>query len=184
VRELLRAGAEEFDKVDIISAAGAGYADIIQMLLDVGIETNLDRALEAAARAGRTETVRILIHAGAGVKEGVALTLAAESGYKEIVRLLVDAGADVKDTFALQAAARNGHLEIVQMLTGAGADGNIIQKAEKTVDTDVIATAVNVKDVDDARLEAATVTLPQTRMSESDLDSLESDRPKKRQRLE
>jgi ankyrin repeat protein len=183
VRELLRAGADEFDdKVDIKSAAGAGYADIIQMLLDVGIEMDVECAVEAAARAGRTETVRILIDAGAGVKEGVALTVAAESGYKEIVKLLVDAGADVKDTFALRAAARNGHLEIVQILTGAGADGNIIQKAERTVNTDVMTAAVNVKDVDDARLEAAAVTLPQTRMS--DLDSLESDRPKKRQRLE
>jgi ankyrin repeat protein len=114
--------------------------------------------------SGRTETVRILIDAGAGVNEGTALAIAVESGHKEIVRLLIDAGPDLKDTFAFQAAVRNGHLEMVQMLIDAGTDGNIIQKAERTGNTDVIAAAVNVKDVDGARLDAVGVMLPQARI--------------------
>jgi ankyrin repeat protein len=104
------ASTDGLESIQLIQAARTGDVDRVKSLLSVKVDLNLDRgdAIGSAAAAGHTEIVQILIQAGVNVnlsdRSGFTpLASAAYAGYGEIVRLLIDAGADI------QASAGGSH---------------------------------------------------------------------------
>ena len=127
-------------------AAGNGYLQIVQLLLEAGTDARQDdhdrTALHLATHNGHLEVVRLLLEAGANtnVSNGLgwtALHWAAEIGHWQILQLLLVAGAD-KDltnrfgSTALHAAAANGHSEVVKLLLEAGADKEVADVGGKS----------------------------------------------------
>lgn len=124
---------------DLLTAAGQGDHDLVQSLLESGVDANAINALGrtsiiAAAWRGHDQIVRQLIDAGAEMdaadNEGrTALSWAAINGYPKIVALLLEETAlvDVRDnkgTTPLIRAAWNGHEEVVAALVDSGAEVN------------------------------------------------------------
>jgi ankyrin repeat protein len=104
------ASTDGLESIQLIQAARTGDVDRVKSLLSAQVDLNLDRgdAIGSAAAAGHTEIVQILIQAGVNVnlsdRSGFTpLASAAYAGYGEIVRLLIDAGADI------QASAGGSH---------------------------------------------------------------------------
>ncbi|KAM0800737.1 ankyrin repeat-containing domain protein [Usnea florida] len=121
----------------LVEAATAGNTDLVNSLLDSGVDLNIREdegltALPAAASNAHLDMVKLLLDRGADVNihHGNALQAVARNGHLDIVKLLLDRGADVniQDPFggnALQKAAYWGHLDIVKLLLDRGADVNI-----------------------------------------------------------
>ena len=96
---------DEKGNTELILAARSGELEIVQALIDAGVDVNHQNiygntALIESAKRGHLETVRALIGAGADVHHqnlfrDTALILAADKGHLETVRALIDAGADV-----------------------------------------------------------------------------------------
>ena len=126
-------------------AASFGHAQIVQLLLDAGIEAGMPLgssffghdceewgALHFAAQDGHSEVAKLLLERGAdkdlGDSDGLtALHLAASRGHAEVVKVLLEAGADknaAKDggKTALHLAAMTGRSEVVKLLLMAGTD--------------------------------------------------------------
>ncbi len=117
-------------------AAYAGHQEIIQVLLEAGVEPNdLDRIiypheapLAQAAHKGHLNIVQLLLDFGAEVNIPsddpeylTPLMCAAYSGNLNIVKLLVESGADVNTirnggSFALMIAAERGYQDIFECL--------------------------------------------------------------------
>lgn len=117
----------------LMSAAEAGHADLVRLLLERGADPNAmamhpavqleATPLFAATTSGRTDLVRLLLEAGADANEGVsALAYAALSGHAPIVDLLLEAGADPEAPFiastAADAAAEEGNELVGRLLEG------------------------------------------------------------------
>ncbi|KAL0632692.1 hypothetical protein Q9L58_008413 [Maublancomyces gigas] len=117
--------------------AGAGYADLVTILLNAQADVNADpakysgrTALQAAAEAGDYKIMKSLLSRSADINAKpakysgrTALQAAAEAGHARIIRTLRYQGADVNagpaehsGRTALQAAAEAGHTEIVKFL--------------------------------------------------------------------
>lgn len=117
--------------------AGAGYADIVAILLNAQADVNAKpakysgrTALQAAAEAGNFEIMKSLLSRSADVNAKpakysgrTALQAAAEAGHFRIVGELRYRGADINagpakysGRTALQAAAEAGHTGIVKIL--------------------------------------------------------------------
>ena len=127
----------------LVEAATAGHTQIVKLLLDDGVDVNMQNrygytALSTASDKGHRDIVQLLL----GV-EGIdvnmqnssgdtALTLASAKGHRDIVQLLLGVeGIDVNvknrygDT-ALVIASSNGRRDIVQLLLGVeGIDVNM-----------------------------------------------------------
>ncbi|KAJ7453163.1 hypothetical protein FB451DRAFT_1520328 [Mycena latifolia] len=122
------------------NAAFNGLTDIVQILLDNGVNPDAARprekeecasALQTAAARGHAEIIHLLLDHGAVIdlpcESGTALQLAAFFGHKEVVRLLISRGANVNMRggwygTALVAASFKNHSEIVQTLLEHAAD--------------------------------------------------------------
>ncbi|CAN8005279.1 unnamed protein product [Ixodes hexagonus] len=117
-------------------AAGAGYLDVVRLLVLRGADVNhptrtLSTPLRAACFDGRLDIVRFLVEHGADVHlsnkyNNSCLMIAAYKGHLDVVRFLLARGADPDvqahcGATALQFAAEHGHLAIVQELLAAGA---------------------------------------------------------------
>jgi ankyrin repeat protein len=86
-------------------AAGAGHADVVQLLISKGAEVNAANKigvtpLHVAAATGHVDIADLLISKGANVNsrrnDGLTpLHFAAREGYKNIVELLISKGADI-----------------------------------------------------------------------------------------
>ena len=103
-------GADAYQR----SATGRGYADVVQMLLDRGMDVNARRFL--------------------GIR---AILVAASNGDEQIVNLLLNRQADPNITdqhgdTALMAAVRAGSLPIVKALLARGADAKATDKHGRT----------------------------------------------------
>lgn len=128
---LLAAGAK-VDANDLHCAAENGRADVVQLLLDAGVDVNaiasdyLRTALHAVAAgecegSGMADTLRVLLAAGADVdsrdiNKQTALHLAAYHRRTEVISILLSAGADVDalDNFhdtALHVATQDGIID-------------------------------------------------------------------------
>ncbi|SMR60828.1 unnamed protein product [Zymoseptoria tritici ST99CH_1E4] len=152
---LLRAGAEVnppgiYRGSALIMASGAGFSEIVDLLLKAGADPDArcdvepdaawawkhSTALEAALANGSKEIAQILLDAGADVnKEGPRVLSAALEGFETrgkdvaLIRLVLDAGAEVNPPGpergnALMLASRYGSVETVSLLLQAGADVN------------------------------------------------------------
>ena len=87
-----------------------------------GLDGRCSPSLILAACAGDTEIIQLLLDAGVDCSE--ALMPAACHGHSEIVRLLLDKDVRALDgESALAHAASNGHTEVVRLLVEAGAVG-------------------------------------------------------------
>ncbi len=133
----------EADHYILSTAAVLGKLEILRLLLDAGIDKDLDpsnsgTALFHAARLGKVAAVGLLLEAGADCNKSNPLFAAAKSGYVDVVRLLLAAGADCnrasdnKPT-PLYAAADGGHTDIVRLLLDAGACLDIADKSGERV---------------------------------------------------
>lgn len=125
----------------LLAAAAVGMIDVVEQLLNQGVEANLKggyygNALQSAAYFGHSNIVEILLRAGAnpnakGGIYGSALQAASFAGHDSIVQTLIAWQADVnqkggKYGNALQAALYNpdpNQLGITELLS-AGADAN------------------------------------------------------------
>ncbi|KAI0469385.1 hypothetical protein F4859DRAFT_523199 [Xylaria cf. heliscus] len=122
----------------LLAATKAGLEDIVQLLLEYGVEVNNpveggDSAIVTAAREARNNILQFLIWNGAlldgtGRDVHAALSLAVEASNVEGVRILLLAGAEPNGSVdgndkLISYAARHGMMEIVQMLLQAGAEG-------------------------------------------------------------
>ena len=108
--------------VDLIVAAGKGDKDVVEMLINAGVNVE--------AKDGNDTT---------------ALILAADRGHTDVVRMLIDKGANVEakagnGDSALKFAAKGGHIDIVRMLLEA------IKKAKETAEvSDTLILAAKAK---------------------------------------
>jgi ankyrin repeat protein len=121
-------------------AAIPGSVDIIQLLLDEGINVNLSNtddatALHFSAEYGHLEATKVLVERGAAInytnKYGhTPLMVAAYYGKLEIVRYLTEIGADINipsanNVTALHTAAGSGSVDIIKLLLDKGMNVNL-----------------------------------------------------------
>jgi len=118
----------------LFDASSRGYTNVVQMLLDLGLDVNsVSRerltALHHAARGGHTRTVEMLLRRGAkchGYGLEGPLYLAATNGHEDVARVLPDHGADIKaqgrDGCILAWAAKNGESSMIRFLVERGTD--------------------------------------------------------------
>ncbi|EWZ36544.1 hypothetical protein FOZG_10538 [Fusarium oxysporum Fo47] len=140
---------EDYDEL-LKDACAAGYADIVDLIIKAGADTNVlggrgpYTPLIAASQNGHARVVQLLLGAGADpdISNNApmpsllprrlattiltsALQVAAEGGHDQCVRWLIAAGADLDqqaEGTALYRATRKGYLGIIQQLLFAGAD--------------------------------------------------------------
>ncbi|SCO78262.1 uncharacterized protein FRV6_02475 [Fusarium oxysporum] len=134
---------EDYDEL-LKDACAAGYADIVDLIIKAGADTNVlggsgpYTPLIAASQNGHARVVQLLLGAGADPdisdNRSNAIFAASKAGHDDIVLWLLAAGADVDQlasrTSALQVAAEGGHDQCVRWLIAAGAD--LDQQAEGT----------------------------------------------------
>ncbi|KAE8745493.1 hypothetical protein FOCC_FOCC007873, partial [Frankliniella occidentalis] len=131
--------------------AGAGAADCVQLLLEVGADPCCVEPdgggwtpLHIAADRGAVRTVRLLLDAGAALaattwERGLSpLHVAAEAGWSEVVSLLLDRGADpaaltLRRQTPLHLAARAQSVDCVEtLLREARSDPNAADVDQRT----------------------------------------------------
>jgi ankyrin repeat protein len=146
VRLLIRRGADPnecaktlLQPTAMVFAASRGYMQLVQMLLDAGVDVNAvsgplkSTALQVAALGGQVGTLQLLLAKGADPKATMscgktAVCLAAQFGGAEVIKVLLTAGADVHHALpsnantALHTAAAFGRLQVTELLLSAGAN--------------------------------------------------------------
>ena len=145
VKAVLACGAEvTHDESVLCSAAEKGKKEVVQLLLDCGININVvdkwdNTALERAANKGHTEIVTLLLAHEADVNRRdklgkVPLHQAAYQvkfeGNIEVVRALIAQGADVNAVdnngkTPLHSVAYLGNIEVMKLLVQGGARVNV-----------------------------------------------------------
>ncbi|KAG1962831.1 E3 ubiquitin-protein ligase XIAP [Pimephales promelas] len=121
-------------------ACSAGHADIVQFLLELGVDVNIEddacwTPLHIAASAGREKIVRSLISKGAQLNSVnqngcTPLHYAASKDRFEIAQILLENGADPNATDKLQStplhrASSKGNYRLIQLLLKESASTNI-----------------------------------------------------------
>ncbi|KAK6977750.1 ankyrin repeat-containing domain protein [Favolaschia claudopus] len=118
------------------TAAYNGYKEMVALLLDLGIDINMEEHMKMLSRLQHVKGTGADVNAQGG-EYGSALQAAAYLGHENIVYILLDKGANVNAQggyfgTALQAAASRGHETIVQMLLNRGAEVNAVRGRYKT----------------------------------------------------
>ncbi|KAK6358149.1 hypothetical protein TWF730_007503 [Orbilia blumenaviensis] len=110
-------------------AAAGGYQKAIELLIEMDVDIDKNRALNWAACEGYQKLVELLIEKGANVDadEGLTLYGAVQGGDIEMVKLLISLGADINisEGEALAEAARENNIEMVKLLISLGASINM-----------------------------------------------------------
>lgn len=130
---------DNFELGDMLcGAAAGGHNDVIQLLLERGVNVNQGdsragrfTALHCAAERGQDQTVRFLIERGADLNVNgffgiTPLHEAVRRGHSKVVQLLLSRGAnagiaDYQGMTPLKIAEQKGHTAIVQLLRQAEA---------------------------------------------------------------
>ncbi|MFK8029616.1 MAG: ankyrin repeat domain-containing protein [Gammaproteobacteria bacterium] len=156
----VRKSPAKYQRSALTTAAKAGHADIVKLLIDSGAP--VDRvvkgdatALIEALKENHEDVARLLISRSADVSltvrgDGSPLIAAAMANNNDMIRLLLDEGADPNDwvrgdASVLYHAARKGNTEMVQLLIDAGV--NVNQKMRGDGNALIIATRKGHKDV-------------------------------------
>lgn len=104
-------------------AAGRGYKDIVEFLIDVGadIHHDIDGPLQVSSQNGHLEIVELLLNKGADIHADVdsPLILASMNGHLKVVELLLDRGAS-NIQYALNWVRDSNHLKIIEILLQRG----------------------------------------------------------------
>lgn len=124
----------------LLLACYGGYLDLVQSLVDRGVDVNWESqvresALTIAVERGFSEVARVLLEAGASlipVNSGhdTLLITACRKGYLGVAQQLIARGADVNQTDSsgvcspLSIAIARSHVRMVQSLIDAGANVN------------------------------------------------------------
>ena len=96
-----------------------GYQDIIDLLIDLGVD-DFSEALYAAARQGDMKKINYLIsRSKQNINWNSGLAGAARGGFRPIIDFMIEKGASDLDR-AVSAAASGGHLSIVEYLISRG----------------------------------------------------------------
>jgi len=119
-------------KYPLIEASGEGRTQIVQLLLDDGVDVNMkgfdNTALALAIKVGHEDIVQLLLGVeGIDINEqnrrrDTALTLASGKGHEKLIQLLLGVeGIDLsiknyRNKTALALASKMGHQKIVQLL--------------------------------------------------------------------
>jgi len=119
------------------TAVGAGHIEMMQLLLDHGMQLkkhphDTGAALNLAARLGRADMLNLLLDNGANIEGGVndsgrtALHTAVTAGQTHIVQLLLERGVqpEKRNGEILREAIIKRNPDIVRLLLAAGADAN------------------------------------------------------------
>ena len=115
-------------------AAVTGQADIVDLLIEYGVDLSAygEPSLTAAAGQGKSQIVRALLNAGVaanavgGYADRTAVHMAADNDHAETISLLIEHGADVNRPSSdggtpLRAAIYKGSLESTKVLLAGGA---------------------------------------------------------------
>jgi len=119
-------------------AAGTGWLDMVQLMVEHGAAVDLPLALEGAATGGQTEVVRYLLKAGADPRRIQAdpplLHQIAALGHGPALALLLPffPDHDTRDAAGGTALHRAKSAEVVRVLLQAGFDPNARDRAGKT----------------------------------------------------
>lgn len=124
-------------KHPLVAASQDGREDIVQLLIEYGVNVNEIEcvyeeasAFASASQLGYGDTGRLRPEHGADIKrvchENFAILSASRKGHKSVVQLLLAHGADLNQTdlrndSALGKASQHGHEDIVQLLLDHGA---------------------------------------------------------------
>ncbi|CRG83829.1 Receptor-interacting serine/threonine-protein kinase 4 [Talaromyces islandicus] len=129
------------DRTPLILAAENGQADMVKLLIDMGVDKEAkdsdDRtALYAAAENGHENVVKVLVELGAN-KEGsgdyTPLGVAVAEGHWAVAKLLLDNGVNPEGMSgeycksALLSASSSGNADMVKQLLDKGADINAVE---------------------------------------------------------
>lgn len=120
VKLLLEQGADPAGSLR--QATRHDHFEIVKLLLDRDADiANIDDALEQASYLGRREISRLLLNQGVDVNLDLALTSAAEKNHIDIVELLLERGAnpnveDAGNDSLLTTAEADGYIEVAQLL--------------------------------------------------------------------
>jgi ankyrin repeat protein len=126
-------------------AAFTGRADVIRVLVEVGVDVNKKYNISAfaiAAYQGFVEVINVLFElgfkvSGPGVQGYYPVHAAAFEGHVEVIRILVKHGADINTSgpdglTAVFIATHNGHVQTIKALFEQGADINSPNSDEVT----------------------------------------------------
>jgi ankyrin repeat protein len=132
----------EFDKT-IHRASGLGNIDIINIILNCGIDVNQARTedgatpLYIAAYKGQLNVAQLLLDRGAEVNQAetngaTPLYIAAALGQLDVAKLLLDRGAkvnqaEINGVTPLYIAAQEGQLDVAKLLLKRGAEVNLAE---------------------------------------------------------
>lgn len=120
--------------LDLRQAAALGNAEVVQELLDAGVDVNDedtygDTALWRAVSNGRLEAAGLILERGGqlGRSNQTLLSLAAERGHARMAAYLLDQGwSDIETDgpVALDYAAMNSQADVVRLLLERGVNSN------------------------------------------------------------
>lgn len=153
----------------LMLAADLGFADIVELLIDLGEEVDVATeegytALTFAAITGKSDVVDLLISKGSkfdnftnGRYKRTPLMFASKNGYSDLVGLLIDFGANVNNIAQgctigftpLMFASFGGHDSIVKRLANAGA---LVNKVALTDRQTALSQAVYSDNISTVRL--------------------------------
>uniref|UniRef100_A0A8R1XWH9 ANK_REP_REGION domain-containing protein n=1 Tax=Onchocerca volvulus TaxID=6282 RepID=A0A8R1XWH9_ONCVO len=134
---------EEDSLTPLIVAAGRGYVNFVELLINAGAEINAcdkfgSTALIWAARRGYKPIIELLLNAGAeldgvGMYGATALMMATRGNFIGVVRVILSREPNINTVdqnglSPLAIAAREGYVEIASMLIELGAHVNAIDR--------------------------------------------------------
>lgn len=109
---------------ELVKAVEEDDKQVVEMLLDAGIDANSAGALEKAIHAENKPMAWMLLNRGANPNRSPFLAAEAQRGNLELASMLLKFGADPNREQPLVSAAREGRLEIARILIDNGADKN------------------------------------------------------------
>jgi len=105
--------------VPLYHASRGGYKDIVNLLIDSGINFNPNDILAGAAKGGHIDLINLARELGANdYQEG--LNMAAQGGHRNVVDYFIKLGANDLNS-ALEYAGNGGSIDLVDYLLSLGA---------------------------------------------------------------
>ena len=124
VQIMLDAGVDPKSPYAFQDACASGQADTVRLLLDNGVNPGSQRGFRKACIFGMGNVVQMLLEEWVDPTSQYAFKKACKYGKAQIVQLLLEEGIDPRTQDAFREACAYGWTEIVQLLVTAGVDPN------------------------------------------------------------